>query len=140
MEPKMVDVYILISYTSGTLVKMMIPWMKVHQREHVRTPSISLSRKKISLASSCWKNPLWQTRPMRQHLFDAGAQRLVDRHPRYIHVPTQRSPPPKHGLSRTLIYSSHQTALVTPLTCDSVAPELLVVVLLAHGRYVSILG
>ena len=65
---------------------------------------------------------------------------LRARRPRYGHVPTQLSAPPKHGLSGTLIYRSHQTLLATPLTCDSVAPELLVVVLLFHGRYVSILG
>ena len=66
---------------------------------------------------------------------------LWARRPRYAHVPTQRLAPPKHGLSRTLMYGSHQTVLATPLTCDSVvAPELLVVVLLVHGRHVSILG
>ena len=58
---------------------------------------------------------------------------LRARRPRYGHVPTQRSAPPMNRLSRTLIYNSHQAILATPLTCDPVALELLVVVLLVHG-------
>ena len=65
---------------------------------------------------------------------------LWARRPCYGHDPTQRSVPPINRLSRTLIYNSHQTVLTTPLTCDSVVPKLLAVVLLVHCRYVSIPG
>ena len=85
----------------------------------------------------------WQVVVLQSLLPATGLPPLLSlraRRPRYGHVPTQRSAPPKCGLSRTLVYSSHQTVLAIPLTCDSVAPELLVVVLLVRGRYVSILG
>ena len=59
---------------------------------------------------------------------------LQARRPCYGHDPTQRSAPPTNRLSRTLMYNSHQTVLSTLLTCDSAVPELLVVVLLVHGR------
>ena len=67
-------------------------------------------------------------------LLSLGARRPLP------HVPTQRSAPPMDGRARNLIYNSHQTILATPLSFDSVAPELLVVVMLVHGRYVPVLG
>ena len=79
----------------------------------------------------------WQVVVLQSLLPATGLPPLLSlraRRPRYGHVPTQRSAPQMHGLSRTLIYNSHQTVLAIPLTCDSVAPELLVVVLLVHGR------